>query len=66
MHKFSQMRTLDLWYTRLDVDDVASAWSPRLKPGQVKRFEQNVAKARSKTACKAFDKRAEVVTASRS
>jgi len=61
MHKMAQMRRLDLWYTRLDVDDVRERLVSSLKPDEVKRFERTVAKARAKNSVKAFDKLAEVV-----
>jgi uncharacterized protein (DUF2252 family) len=56
MHDMAQMRTLDLWYTRLDVDDIAAQVQQQMKRSQQKRFTRNVAKARAKDSIKAFDK----------
>jgi uncharacterized protein (DUF2252 family) len=61
MRDLAAMRRLDVWYARLDVDDLAVLVRERMKPGQVKRFEKNLAKARAKDSLKAFDKLVEVV-----
>ena len=59
--KFAAMRNLDLWYTRVDVDNVAAQWIPTATAKQVKRFEANLAKARSKDSLRAFGKLTEIV-----
>ena len=56
IRNFATMRTLDLWYSRLDVEAAAAGLAERVSPKAVKRFERNVAKARSKDSLKAFDK----------
>ena len=61
MHDMAQMRTLDLWYARLDVDDIAAQMQAQLNRTQQKRFTRNVAKARTKDSIKAFDKLVRVV-----
>ena len=61
MHDMAQMRTLDLWYARLDVDDIAAQMQQQLNRSQQKRFTRNVAKARTKDSIKAFDKLVRVV-----
>ena len=57
---FAGMGTLDLWYARIEVDQilepVRQSSSKRLK-----RVERNVAKARSKDSIKAFGKLTEMV-----
>jgi uncharacterized protein (DUF2252 family) len=50
------MRKLEVWYSRLDVDQIEAAVQDRVKPGQMKQFRKNVAKARSKDSLKAFGK----------
>ena len=53
---FAAMRNLDLWYSRIDVDEIAAlAGAARRSRRQQKRFERNVAKAQSKDSMKAFD-----------
>ena len=61
MLEMAQMRRLDLWYLRLEVDQVAERVRTTMKPDVVKRFERNVAKARAKDSAKAFAKLVEVV-----
>jgi uncharacterized protein (DUF2252 family) len=56
MRDFAQMRALDLWYARLDVEDVASRWGSQASAKQLKRFDRNVAKARTKDSMRAFDR----------
>jgi hypothetical protein len=57
----AQMKTLDLWYTRLDVDDIAPQVLQEMNRRQQKRFTRNVAKARAKDSIKAFDKLVRIV-----
>jgi uncharacterized protein (DUF2252 family) len=56
MRDFAQMRALDLWYARLDVEDVATRWGSQASAKQRKRFDRNVAKARAKDSLRAFDR----------
>ena len=56
MAEFARMRTLDLWYARLDVNDIAEQIARRGSPKERKRFERNVAKARSKESLRALAK----------
>jgi uncharacterized protein (DUF2252 family) len=61
MQDLSRMRKLDVWYSRLDVDDLDAAISKGLERKQVKTFRKNVAKAQAKDSMKAFAKLVEVV-----
>ena len=46
------MRNLDVWYARLDVDEMlAHAAEPATDASSCSAFERNVAKARTRTAC---------------
>jgi hypothetical protein len=56
MRGFAETTTLDLWYSRLDVDEAARQWATQAGAKQLRRFERNVAKARSKDSMRAFDK----------
>ena len=56
MSRFAGLRTLDLWYARLDVDELAERWAPDATAKELKRFERNLAKARAKDSMRAFDK----------
>jgi len=56
MRGFAEMRTLDLWYSRVDVDSGLERLTAQVSPKALKRFEGNLAKARTKDSLKAFDK----------
>ena len=61
MRDMAQMKKLDVWYTRLNVDEIDAQVRASMKKGQVKQFEKNLAKARSKDSIKAFNKLVQVV-----
>ena len=56
MAGFAGMRTMELWYTRLDIEDIAARWASQGKGKERKRFEHNVAKARAKDSLRALGK----------
>ena len=61
MRDFAQMRTLDVWYARQEVDEIASRWEAQASAKELKRFQRNVAKARAKDSLRAFEKLTEIV-----
>jgi uncharacterized protein (DUF2252 family) len=61
MRDFAPMRTFDLWYARLNVDDAAKRWASTATTKQRKRFERNVAKANAKDSLRAFSRLTHVV-----
>src|SRR3954469_21218942 len=48
MRKFAGMRALDIWYARIDIQNVAREWVAQASAKQRKRFEGNLAKAQAK------------------
>jgi uncharacterized protein (DUF2252 family) len=60
MASFATMRTFDVWYARIDVEDLMKT-AQGLSATAVKRFEKNVAKARAKDSLSAFAKLTEIV-----
>ena len=58
---FGEMSNLELWYSRIDVDEIAALAARQGTGKQRKRFERNVAKARSKDSLRAFAKLTEIV-----
>ena len=60
MRDFAQMRTLDVWYARQEVDEIASRWEAQASAKELKRFERNVSKARAKDSLRAFEKLTEI------
>jgi uncharacterized protein (DUF2252 family) len=65
IRSFAALPDLDLWYSRIDVADIAALAAEQTSGKQVKRFERNVAKAQSKDSLKAFAKLTEVVDGKR-
>ena len=65
MAEYAGMSNLDVWYSRIDMDDVATRAADLGSRKQRKTFERNVAKARSKDSLKAFTKLTEVVDGER-
>ncbi len=56
MRSFASMRNLDLWYARIDVDDLVREYAAQASSKQLKRTQKNVARARTKDSLKAFGK----------
>ena len=61
IRSFAAMSNLDLWYARIDVDEIAALAAQQGTAKQQRRFERNVAKARSKDSLKAFAKLTTIV-----
>src|SRR3954463_13687422 len=61
MRDFAGMNNLDVWYSRLDVDDVLARFQSQFKAKQVKRTEKALAKARTRDSMSAFSKLTQVV-----
>ncbi len=61
MRAFAGMSNLDVWYARLDVEDLLEHFRGELTAAAVKRVDRNVAKARAKNRLKAFTKLTERV-----
>ena len=58
---FASMRTLDLWYSRIDSEDIFARMSSEVSAKVVKRAERTEAKARTKDSLAAFKKLTRVV-----
>jgi uncharacterized protein (DUF2252 family) len=61
MRQFAAMRNLDLWYARLDVEDVARGVRRQASGAQRKRTQKEVQHARTKDSLRAFAKLTHVV-----
>ena len=61
MTGLAEMGNLDVWYSRIDVEEIAGLAAREGTRKQRKRFERNVAKARSKDSLKAFAKLTTIV-----
>ena len=62
---FAEMSNLDLWYSRIDLDQIAALAAQHGSRKQRKQFERNVAKAQSKDSMRAFGKLTTVVDGER-
>jgi uncharacterized protein (DUF2252 family) len=56
MRKFAAMRTLEVWYARVDVERQSAAWRRRLDASSRKEFDRSIAKARRKDSLRALSK----------
>ena len=65
MARFAEMRTMDIWYSRVDIEDLFSRFSSEVSAKARERAERNVAKARTKDSLAAFNKLTEVVDGER-
>jgi uncharacterized protein (DUF2252 family) len=65
MASYAGMRNLDIWYDRIDVEEVAASFRALGTAAQTKRMEKNLAKARTKDSLAAFNKLTEVVNGER-
>ena len=61
IRRFAAMKNLDLWYTRVDVDEIAAQLMNEATAEQRTRFERNRAKTVSKDSLKALGKLTETV-----
>ncbi len=55
------LRNIDLWYSRIDVDEIAAVMQQQATGKQKKQFHRNVAKAQSKNSMRAFAKLTKIV-----
>jgi uncharacterized protein (DUF2252 family) len=61
MAGFATMSNLDVWYTRLDAEQVFARWRDQVPTAEAERIERLVAKAQLKDNLKAFSKLTHVV-----
>jgi len=61
MARYAGMRNLDLWYARVDVEELLSGFAQFATAKERKRADRNLAKTRMKDSLKAFSKLTEIV-----
>jgi uncharacterized protein (DUF2252 family) len=61
MHSFAAMSTMDLWYTRLDVDEMLRRWGRQAGAKDVRGFQRSRSKAESKDSLRAMTKLTRIV-----
>jgi uncharacterized protein (DUF2252 family) len=65
MAEFAGMGTMAVWYSRVDIDEMATTMASQVSAKAVKRFEKNVAKARTKDSLRALEKLTRLVDGER-
>ena len=61
MAQLATMRFLDIWYSRIDIQDIMDQLAPKAGKAAVKAAEKNIAKARKRTSLGSLQKFAEQV-----
>ena len=61
MHQYAGMRNMDLWYDRINIEEILAQFTAQATAEQKKRLDKNVAKARTKDSLSAFNKLTETV-----
>jgi uncharacterized protein (DUF2252 family) len=61
MRDFAQARALDLWYSRLEVDEMTARWGREVRAGDLQRIDRNIARGRAKDHLRAFSRLTELV-----
>ncbi len=61
MAQLATMRFLDIWYARIDIEDIMEQLAPKADKAALKAAEKNVAKARKRTSLGSLQKFAEQV-----
>jgi uncharacterized protein (DUF2252 family) len=61
MAEFAEQRDIDVWYSRIDADELQQRLAPQLDSGPRKRLTRALEKARTRDTLQAFGKLTEVV-----
>jgi uncharacterized protein (DUF2252 family) len=61
MRELAEMRSLDLWYSRMDVEEMTTRLAALVNKAEQKQYHRNVAKARAKDSMRAFNKLTRIV-----
>ncbi|WP_409332897.1 DUF2252 domain-containing protein [Trujillonella humicola] len=61
MAAFAAQRDIEVWYSRVEAEDLYARLGPQLRPGQRRRLSQAFEKARTRDTLQAFGKLTEIV-----
>ena len=61
MRRLASMRTMDLWYSGIEVDQITAVVRQQASARRTKRYEKDIARARSKDSLRAFNKLTHIV-----
>jgi uncharacterized protein (DUF2252 family) len=56
MAEFATMPRLDVWYARIQAEDILSRWAGSVDPARVASFQRTLAKGRKKTSARAVSR----------
>jgi uncharacterized protein (DUF2252 family) len=56
MREFARAGTLDIWYSRLEVDEITARWGREVQAGDLERIDRNIARRRAKDHVRAFSR----------
>ena len=56
MAEFADMSRLDVWYARIQAEDIVSRWAGSVDPVRVESFRRTLAKGRKKTSARAVSR----------
>jgi uncharacterized protein (DUF2252 family) len=60
MAEFAQMSRLDVWYARMQAEDIVERWAGALDAERLARFQEVIAKGRRKTSARAVSRYTQV------
>src|ERR1700678_613723 len=61
MRQFAGAPVLDVWYARLEVDEITARWGREVRAEQLNRIERSIARRRAKDHLDAFNRLTEIV-----
>ncbi len=56
MTQFADMPRLDVWYARIQAEDILSRWAGSVDPARIASFQRTLAKGRKKTSARAISR----------
>jgi uncharacterized protein (DUF2252 family) len=56
MAEFADMSRLDVWYARIQAEDIVTRWAGSVDPARVESFQRTLAKGRKKTSARAVSR----------
>ena len=56
MAGFADMPRLDVWYARIQAEDIVSRWAGSVDPARIESFQRTLAKGRKKTSARAVSR----------
>ena len=56
MAEFADMSRLDVWYARIQAEDILSRWASSADPARVESFQRTLSKGRKKTSARAVSR----------